>query len=40
LRAAAGAAAVFASTVLHRVGPVTRGRRTALAAWFHGPHFH
>lgn len=35
-----GAAAVFASTVLHRVGPVTRGRRIALTAWFHGPHFH
>lgn len=34
-----GAATVFASTVLHRVSPVTRGRRFALTAWFHGPHF-
>lgn len=34
-----GTATVFASTVLHRVSPVTRGRRFALTAWFHGPHF-
>lgn len=34
-----GTATVFASTVLHRVAPVTRGRRVALTAWFHGPHF-
>lgn len=34
-----GAATIFASTVLHRVGPVTRGQRVALTAWFHGPHF-
>lgn len=34
-----GTAAIFAATVLHRVAPVVRGRRAALTAWFHGPHF-
>jgi len=36
---ATGTATVFAATVLHRVAPVTAGRRRALTAWFHGPHF-
>lgn len=34
-----GTAAVFAANVLHRVAAVTAGRRHALTAWFHGPHF-
>lgn len=34
-----GTAIVFISTILHRVAPVTSGRRAALTAWFHGPHF-
>lgn len=34
-----GNAVVFASHLLHRVTPVTGGRRIALTAWFHGPHF-
>ena len=34
-----GTATVFAATVLHRVAPVTAGNRSALTAWFHGPHF-
>ena len=36
---AIGAATIFAAGVLHRVTPVTKGRRHALTAWFHGPHF-
>lgn len=34
-----GTATIFAANVLHRVAPVTSGRRHALTAWFHGPHF-
>jgi len=34
-----GTATIFAAYVLHRVAPVTKGRRHALTAWFHGPHF-
>lgn len=34
-----GTATVFAANILHRVAPVTAGRRHALTAWFHGPHF-
>jgi PKHD-type hydroxylase len=36
---AIGTATIFAANVLHRVAPVTAGRRHALTAWFHGPHF-
>lgn len=35
-----GTATIFAANVLHRVSPATKGRRHALTAWFHGPHFH
>lgn len=34
-----GTAAVFASTTLHRVAPVTSGLRHSLVAWTHGPAF-
>ncbi|WP_281301243.1 MULTISPECIES: 2OG-Fe(II) oxygenase [unclassified Iodidimonas] len=34
-----GTAIVFPSFVLHRISPVTKGRRTALVAWLHGPAF-
>lgn len=36
---AIGTATIFAANILHRVAPVTSGRRHALTAWFHGPHF-
>lgn len=36
---AQGTAAVFASTTLHRVAPVTSGLRHSLVAWTHGPAF-
>lgn len=35
----AGDAALFASFMLHRVVPVTRGRRHSLTCWCHGPAF-
>lgn len=34
-----GQAVVFPSFLLHRVTPVTRGRRYSLVAWFHGVDF-
>lgn len=34
-----GDAVVFASFVLHRVTPVTRGERHSLTCWVHGPDF-
>lgn len=34
-----GTAIIFPSFVLHRVTPVTRGERSALVAWLHGPAF-
>jgi len=34
-----GTAIVFTAFVLHRVSPLTRGRRDALVAWMHGPAF-
>jgi len=34
-----GTAAVFPSFVLHRVTPVTAGRRWSLTLWAHGPAF-
>lgn len=36
---ARGAAVVFPSFMLHRVTPVTRGRRASLTVWAHGPAF-
>jgi len=36
---ALGTAIVFAATTLHRVAPVTGGRRRSLVAWTHGPAF-
>lgn len=36
---AIGTATIFAANILHRVAPATKGRRHALTAWFHGPHF-
>ncbi|MEI2386488.1 2OG-Fe(II) oxygenase [Breoghania sp. JC706] len=35
----AGDATLFASFMLHRVTPVTQGRRYSLTCWSHGPHF-
>ncbi|AXS42448.1 2OG-Fe(II) oxygenase [Breoghania sp. L-A4] len=35
----AGAATLFASFMLHRVVPVTRGKRASLTCWCHGPEF-
>ena len=34
-----GAAILFPSFALHRVTPVTRGRRHSLTTWVHGPDF-
>ncbi|WP_421981676.1 2OG-Fe(II) oxygenase [Roseibium sp.] len=34
-----GSAVVFASFMLHRVVPVTRGTRASLTCWSHGPRF-
>ncbi|MHC5654560.1 2OG-Fe(II) oxygenase [Stappia sp.] len=34
-----GDATLFASFMLHRVAPVTRGRRHSLTCWCHGPAF-
>ena len=34
-----GAAISFPSYILHRVTPVTRGRRYSMVAWIHGPPF-
>ncbi|MBD1547559.1 2OG-Fe(II) oxygenase [Roseibium aggregatum] len=34
-----GSATLFASFMLHRVVPVTRGSRYSLTCWSHGPHF-
>ncbi|MEO0978849.1 MAG: 2OG-Fe(II) oxygenase [Pseudomonadota bacterium] len=34
-----GSAIVFASFMLHRVVPVTRGTRSSLTCWSHGPRF-
>lgn len=34
-----GAAIVFPSWALHRVSPITRGRRRALVAWIGGPPY-
>lgn len=34
-----GTAIIFPSFVLHRVTPVTRGERSVLVAWLHGPPF-
>lgn len=34
-----GAITVFPAFHLHRVSPVTRGARTALVGWLHGPRF-
>lgn len=34
-----GSAVVFASFMLHRVVPVTRGLRSSLTCWSHGPRF-
>src|SRR5438105_9349360 len=34
-----GAITVFPSFHLHRVSPLTRGMRTALVGWIHGPRF-
>lgn len=34
-----GTATLFASFMLHRVAPVTRGRRYSLTCWCHGPSF-
>ncbi|WP_434053265.1 MAG: 2OG-Fe(II) oxygenase [Roseibium sp.] len=34
-----GSAVVFASFMLHRVVPVTRGARSSLTCWSHGPRF-
>ncbi|WP_420335910.1 2OG-Fe(II) oxygenase [Roseibium sp.] len=34
-----GSAIVFASFMLHRVVPVTKGTRTSLTCWSHGPRF-
>ncbi|MBY6162509.1 2OG-Fe(II) oxygenase [Mameliella alba] len=34
-----GGATLFPSFVLHRVTPVTRGRRYSLTTWVHGPEF-
>ncbi len=36
---AAGDVVLFASFVLHRVTPVTAGRRYSLTCWVHGPAF-
>lgn len=36
---ARGSATLFPSFVLHRVSPVTRGRRYSLTTWVHGPAF-
>jgi len=36
---AAGTAIAFPSWALHRVTPVTRGRRYSLVTWLHGPDF-
>ena len=36
---ARGAAILFPCFVLHRVTPVTRGRRPSLTPWVHGPAF-
>lgn len=34
-----GTATLFASFMLHRVVPVTKGRRQSLTCWSHGPEF-
>lgn len=34
-----GSAFLFASFMLHRVAPVSRGTRYSLTCWCHGPHF-
>ena len=34
-----GSALLFASFMLHRVVPVSRGTRYSLTCWCHGPHF-
>ena len=34
-----GTAVTFPSYILHRVNPVTRGRRYSMVAWIHGPPF-
>ncbi|WP_122519389.1 2OG-Fe(II) oxygenase [Pannonibacter phragmitetus] len=34
-----GSATLFASFMLHRVTPVSRGRRYSLTCWCHGPSF-
>lgn len=34
-----GSATLFASFMLHRVIPVSRGKRYSLTCWCHGPHF-
>lgn len=34
-----GDATLFASFMLHRVAPVTAGRRHSLTCWCHGPAF-
>jgi len=34
-----GSATLFASFMLHRVVPVTRGQRYSLTCWSHGPRF-
>ncbi|MGP6086787.1 2OG-Fe(II) oxygenase [Antarctobacter jejuensis] len=36
---ARGSAVLFPSFTLHRVTPVTRGRRYSLTTWVHGPEF-
>ena len=39
LKLKAGEIAIFPSWVVHRVKPVTKGRRVSLVAWMNGPLF-
>ncbi len=34
-----GSLIAFSSYVMHKVTPVTRGKRNSIVAWFEGPHF-
>lgn len=39
MRPAQGTTAIFPSYLLHKVNPVTQGRRFTLVSWLHGPCF-
>ena len=39
VRQTAGAPVIFPSWMIHRVAPVTRGRRYSLVAWVRGPNW-